>query len=103
HLAFRGTLYRPGRRPIERAEITAQALVTSAQQIELAFTESLESLFCGAGEEASHTTFEGEVEVAFTAAYAGAPPIAGTLRKVVSGFRPADQERRGRRGARRRR
>src|SRR5262249_36125616 len=82
-LAFRGTLYRPGERPIDDAEIPAQGTVLTAQHIELVFTDALQAAFCGVGDRAAHTTFEGELEVAFAAAAPGAPPIAATLYKVV--------------------
>jgi NADH-quinone oxidoreductase subunit H len=36
-----------------------------------------------------HTTFEGDVEVAFAAAAPGAPPVAGTLREAVLDVRPS--------------
>lgn len=88
HLAFRGTLLRPGERPIDDAEIVAEATVKNAQQIELAFTEALQALFCGPTGEAAHTTFAGELEVAFSAASPGAPPIAATLYKVELDVRP---------------
>src|SRR5271154_4199704 len=45
HLVFRGTLFRPGERPIEDAEIAAEGTVRNAQQIELAFTEAMQALF----------------------------------------------------------
>jgi NADH-quinone oxidoreductase subunit H len=37
---------------------------------------------------ATHTTFEGEVEVAFAAAAHGAPPVGGSLARVVFDVRP---------------
>jgi NADH-quinone oxidoreductase subunit H len=88
HLAFRGTLHRPGERPIEDTEILAEGTVKNAQQIDLAFTEAMQTLFCGPAGEAAHTTFDGEVEVAFAAASASSPPIAATLYKVSLDVRP---------------
>ena len=54
----------------------------------MAFDESLQALFCGAGDRAAHVTFEGEAEVAFAAASPGQPPVAGVLRDVVLDVRP---------------
>ena len=88
HLAFRGTLHRPGERPIDGVEISAQGLVVTAQQIELLFNDALEESFCGVADNAVHTTFEGELDVAFAAASPGAAPIAATLYKVVLDVRP---------------
>jgi NADH-quinone oxidoreductase subunit H len=59
----------------------------------------VQALFCGAGDRAAHTTFDGDVEVAFAAAAPGAPPIAGTLRRATLDVRPgavsADAEHEG--------
>ena len=100
-VTFRGTLHRPGERPETGAEIVTSATVLGPDQAELAFTEPVQALFCGAGDRAAHTTFDGDVEVAFAAAAMGAPPIAGTLRRVTLDVRPgavsADAEHEGER------
>ncbi|MDB4994289.1 MAG: ndhA, partial [Myxococcaceae bacterium] len=88
HVTFHGTLNRPGEAPVLGADIPLEGVVTSAQVIELVYGEPLEAVFCRAGEDAVHTTFEGEVEVAFAAAAAGAPPIVATLRDVTLDLRP---------------
>jgi NADH-quinone oxidoreductase subunit H len=88
HLAFRGKLYRPGERPVDDVDIEARATVDDGQRVSLAFDESLATLFAGVGDHAAHTTFDGELEVAFAAAAPGAPPIAATLYKVVLDVRP---------------
>src|SRR5438552_1814488 len=87
-LAFRGTLFRPGDKPETGAVIDAEAVAQSSTQIELDFTEGLKELFCGAADKSAHTTFEGDVEVAFAAAAPGAPPVAATVRAVTIDFRP---------------
>jgi NADH-quinone oxidoreductase subunit H len=87
-VTFRGTLYRPGEAPITGVEIPATGTVTSPQQVELEFTEALQALFAGPPEKAAHTTFEGEVEVAFAAVSTGAPPIGGTLHALSFDVRP---------------
>jgi NADH-quinone oxidoreductase subunit H len=98
-VTFRGTLHRPGEHPETGAEIVTSATVLGPDQAELAFTEPVQALFCGAGDRAAHTTFDGDVEVAFAAAATGAPPIAGTLRRVTLDVRPgavpADAEHEG--------
>ncbi len=100
-VTFRGTLHRPGERPETGAEIVTSATVLGPDQAELAFTEPVQALFCGAGDRAAHTTFDGDVEVAFAAAATGAPPIGGTLRRVTLDVRPgavtADAEHEGER------
>jgi NADH-quinone oxidoreductase subunit H len=87
-VTFRGTLLRPGARPETGAEVVATGAVIGPDHVELGFTEATQALFCGAGDRAAHTTFEGDVEVAFAAAAPGAPPIAGVLRHVTLDVRP---------------
>jgi NADH-quinone oxidoreductase subunit H len=87
-VTFRGTLLRPGERPERGAEVVASGAVVGPEHVELGFTEVTEALFCGAGDRKAHTTFEGDVEVAFAAAAPGAPPIAGVLRHVTLDIRP---------------
>ena len=88
-VTFRGTLHRPGEKPERGAEIVASGAAVGAQQLEIPFTEATQALFAGAGDRAAHTTFEGDVEVAFSAAIAGAPPIAGVLEHVTLDVRPS--------------
>jgi NADH-quinone oxidoreductase subunit H len=88
-VTFRGDLRRPGERPVHRAEVVVQGAVVGPEQLEIPFGEAAQALFCGGGDRATHTTFEGEVEVAFAAASTGAAPVAGTLRQVVLDVRPA--------------
>jgi NADH-quinone oxidoreductase subunit H len=86
---FRGTLHRPGERPVRDAEIVVTGVVTGPEEVEVDFLEATQALFCGAGDRAAHTTFEGDVEVAFAAAAPGAAPIAGVLRDAVLDVRPS--------------
>jgi NADH-quinone oxidoreductase subunit H len=86
-VSFRGTLHRPGEAS-ERADIEAEGTATSAQKIELTLTDALEASFCGRGERAAHTTFRGDVEVAFPAIAPGAPPVAAEVHEVVLDLRP---------------
>jgi NADH-quinone oxidoreductase subunit H len=92
-VTFRGELHRPGERPTRDAEIVVQGAVVGPEQVEVGFGESIQALFCGPGDRSAHTTFEGEVEVAFAAAAVGAPPVAGALRQVVLDVRPSARDR----------
>lgn len=100
-LTFRGALHRPGEKAVHGAEIVATGTVAAPDRVELPFDETTQALFCGAGDRAVHTTFEGDVEVAFAAAARGAPPVAGVLRQVTIDVRPSitasddDREREG--------
>jgi NADH-quinone oxidoreductase subunit H len=86
---FQGTLYRAGERPVRDAEVVVSGLVTGPERVEVDFRDVEQALFCGAGDRAAHTTFEGDVEVAFAAAAAGAAPVAGTLQHAVLDVRPS--------------
>ncbi len=87
-VTFRGVLHRPGEKPVKDVEVEAEGTVSSSEQLEILLTEGLEERFCGIGEKGTHTTFTGDVEVAFASATAGAAPIAGTLHNVAVDFRP---------------
>jgi NADH-quinone oxidoreductase subunit H len=86
---FQGTLYRPGEKPLRDAEVLLTGTVTGPEQVEVDFRDAAQALFCGTGDRAVHTTFEGNVEVAFAAASPGAAPVAGTLRHAVLDVRPS--------------
>src|SRR3954470_8287432 len=88
HVVFKGTLYRPRKKPIKGTEIDVDASSTSADRIEMIFTEGLQTAFCGGGDQAIHTTFQGDVIVSFPASTPGALPITGSARGVRVDFRP---------------
>jgi NADH-quinone oxidoreductase subunit H len=88
-VTFEGTLHRPGERPSRGAQIVLSWNVTSPGQVDLAFDDDAQARFCGAADRATHTTFEGSVEVAFAPAIRGAPPIVGVLPRVALDVRPA--------------
>jgi NADH-quinone oxidoreductase subunit H len=89
HVVFQGALHRPGERPQRNARITVEATVVAPNRLEFAFDDPIQALFCGAGDRANHTTFEGNVEVAFAAAAPGAAPIAGVLEHSTIDVRPS--------------
>ncbi|MBL8609060.1 MAG: hypothetical protein JNL38_17165 [Myxococcales bacterium] len=86
-ITFRGELRRPGERP-RSAKITTEGLVTSQSRIELVMNDALEAAFCDRGDQATHTTFVGSIEVAFSGAVRGGPPIAGVLDDASLDLRP---------------
>lgn len=87
-VTFRGALLRAGERPLRGAEIVTSGTVAGPDHVEVTFDEGLQALFCRAGDLATHTTFQGDVEVAFAAAAAGQPPIAGQLQGITIDARP---------------
>jgi NADH-quinone oxidoreductase subunit H len=86
-VVFKGTLHRPGKKPIKGVEIDVEAAPSSSDKIEMMFTEGLQTAFCGSGEAALHTTFKGNVIVSFPASTPGALPITGSVRQVQIDFR----------------
>src|ERR1043165_2408725 len=78
HVIFKGSLYRPGRKAIKGVEIDVDAANSSSDKIEMMFTEGLQTAFCGAGDDAAHTTFRGSVIVSFPASTPSALPITGS-------------------------
>jgi hypothetical protein len=97
-VSFRGVLYRPGLEPQRGAEITVWGTVTAPDRVEIVFDAAAEVAFCGPTSRAEHTTFEGEVEVAFASALPGSPPIAGALGGVSIDVQPSrDSDPEGRR------
>jgi NADH-quinone oxidoreductase subunit H len=88
-VVFDGALHRPGERAVQGAQIVLSGNVTAPDQIEVAFGESAQALFCGAADRARHTTFDGSVQVAFAAARRGAPPVAGVLPQTTLDVRPS--------------
>ena len=50
------------------------------------FTEGLQSQLCGRGDDAVHTTFEGDVIVTLPSTQGGVP-VQGTVRDITLNFR----------------
>lgn len=92
-VVFEGTLFRPGRKPVKGFELAVDATSTSHQRIELTVTEGVRYAFCGQGDRAIHTTFEGNLLVSFPFVAKGALPITGSLRNVRLDFQPPAQRR----------
>ena len=90
-VTFRGLVHRPGASP-EPLSLTVRAASTSRNRITLDVTEELQGQLCGVGRDARHTTFRGNLLVAFSPKQAGAPPITGTLADVVLDVTPAPLE-----------
>lgn len=88
-VTFRGTLHRPGERPVRDVEVVVAGVAVGIDRLEVAFDDAFQSLLCGAGDRAAHTTFEGDVEVAFGPPAAGAAPMAGVLEHVIVDARPS--------------
>ena len=81
-VTFRGELRRPGATPRD-VRIVATAAASSPDKVSITLDPKLQSEFCGRGDAAQHTTFHGDVTVAFAPRRAGAPPVTGVLHDVL--------------------
>jgi NADH-quinone oxidoreductase subunit H len=81
-LSFRGDLFRAGQVPERNVEIVVRSQDVSKDTITLSVNDEIERAFCGAGDAAAHTTFRGNVGIAFAAPASGMAPVSGTLRDV---------------------
>jgi NADH-quinone oxidoreductase subunit H len=88
-VTLRGTLHRAGESPVRGVAVEATGAVEGVDRIVLSFGDDLEEKLAGHGERAAHTTFRGELEVAFASSAPGAPPLTGTLRNVTLDVRPS--------------
>ncbi len=93
HVSFRGDLHRAGAPPVTGVVVEVDGVVGSTTGIELPVDAALTRLFVGAGEYATHTTFSGDVTVAFASTRPAAPPVAGTLHDTWLDLRPEDPHR----------
>ena len=91
-VTFEGTLHRAGMAPQKSFSVRAPGVVTAEGMIEVHYDRHLEALFCGPEGRAAHTTFRGDVTVAFAAKTQGAPPAAASLANVVLDLRPPPGE-----------
>ena len=87
-VTLRGTLHRPGL-PAESSAIVTEGTVVAPTLIDVLVDEHLEALFCGNGADADHTTFSGDLEIAFAARAASSAPIGATLSNVTLDMHPA--------------
>lgn len=87
-VVFQGTLHRPGEKPVHGFEIAVDAASTSSDAIEMAFDPALKEAFCGRGDQATHTTFRGDVIVSFPGATPGSLPIVGSVHDAQIDLKP---------------
>jgi NADH-quinone oxidoreductase subunit H len=88
-VTFRGTLYRPGQLAVRDAEVVVLASVVAPTRLEFAIDDATQALFCGAGDHATHTTFEGDVEASLAPPVAGTSSLVGYLENVTIDVRPS--------------
>lgn len=92
-ITLRGTLRRPGQPPIEGQTIVIDGARLSTDKVSLPVTDSLVSRFCGQGDDATHTTFHGDVRVELSTPAAGGLPVTGSIKGVTLDVQPPSPRR----------
>lgn len=82
-ITFRGDLHAPGRPVDSGVDVTLSTSATALNRVSAVLTEQARQQFCGDGNDARSTTFRGSVSVSFAPNSPGAPPVSGTLDRVV--------------------
>lgn len=86
-VVFMGDLRRPGQQPLKEQEVRIEDAQVSTDKVSMVFTEGLQARFCGRGDDAVHTTFQGDVLVQLAGATADTV-IEGRVRNVTIDFIP---------------
>jgi len=87
-ITLHGTLHRPGESPIADQTIVIGKARLSTERISANVTEALITRVCGQGDDASHTTFHGDVTVTLDTRVDGALPVAGSVKNITLDARP---------------
>lgn len=88
-ITLHGTLHRPGEAPITDQTIVLGKARLSTERVTANVTDALITRVCGQGDDASHTTFRGDVTVTLNTRVDGALPVAGTVKNVTLDARPS--------------
>lgn len=91
-VTFKGKLFRPGEAGVD-FETTIEGAKPTPDKVSFTFTESLQTKFCGAGDDAAHTTFRGDVVVHFPPTADGASGVQGKVHGITLDFRPPSARR----------
>jgi NADH-quinone oxidoreductase subunit H len=87
-ITLHGTLHRPGEAPITDQTIVVGRARLSTERVSANVSEALIARVCGQGDDASHTTFQGEVIVTLETRVDGALPVGGSVKNVTIDARP---------------
>jgi NADH-quinone oxidoreductase subunit H len=90
-VSLRGAIHRAGEAKSVALGpgIETEGTVVTPSMLEIVVREPLTERFCGRGDQASHATFRGDVDVSFASSTPGAPPLVGTLRGATLDVQPA--------------
>ena len=69
--------------------VSAPARSSAGDQVSMVLDDAMSTQLCGTADDARHSTFRGNIRLAFAPKLRGAPPIVGTLRGVVLDFFPS--------------
>lgn len=87
-VTFEGKAFRPGKGTEgEDMLVVVDGAKPGSDKVSFALTESLAAKFCGTGEEAAHTTFQGDVTVAFDSTADDGQAVQGRVVGVTVDFR----------------
>lgn len=87
-VTLHGTLHRPGQAPMADQTIVVGKARLTTERVSANVTEALITRMCGQGDDASHTTFHGDVTVTLQTRVDGALPVAGSVKDVTLDVRP---------------
>lgn len=80
-VTFHGTLRRPGQAPLTDQTLVVERARVANDRVSMVLTDALEARFCGRGDDAVHTTFEGDVTVTIPSTIGA--PVHGTVKNVT--------------------
>ncbi len=87
-ITLHGTLHRPGEAPITDQTIVVGKARLTTERVTANVSEAVITRLCGQSDDASHTTFRGEVIVKLETRVEGALPVAGSVKNVTLDARP---------------
>jgi NADH-quinone oxidoreductase subunit H len=90
---FRGELRRPGQQPLVDQHVQLDRAKVSGDKVTMLFTEGLQSVLCGRGDDAIHTTFVGDVTVTMPSSAPDNAAVTGTVKGITVDFRPPSPRR----------
>jgi len=90
---FRGALHRPGQEPLRDQTIRVDRATSTPDKVSVLVTESLQAAFCGKGDAAVHTTFQGHVTVTFPSSAEAGQPVTGRVLGITLDLRPPSARR----------
>ncbi|MBM4373450.1 MAG: NADH-quinone oxidoreductase subunit NuoH [Deltaproteobacteria bacterium] len=87
-VTFDGRIFQPGKSPEgEEAHIVIEGAKPAADKVSFVLSDAVVAKFCGYGEEAAHTTFQGDVTVALAATAQDGTAVQGKVLGITLDLR----------------